>query len=224
MADITAILTGDAERRRGRAPAAEEQLKNAQESNLAGFLTGLASELANEQKPPEVRRLAGLILKNALDARDETRKADLQQKWLALDAGTRTAIKAQVWNTLGSPTPEIRHTGAQAVAKIAGAEIPAKQWPDLVTGLQIERRERGRARGLTPSDARGAGVHLRGDRRGSPERGGGERHAHRHLLRHAQRGAGCRGAARRDASRFRTRCTSRSRTSSGSTSATTSCR
>ena len=134
MADITAIPTATQSADAGARQAAEEQLKNAQESNLAGFLTGLASELANEQKPPEVRRLAGLILKNALDARDETRKADLQQKWLALDAGTRTAIKAQVGTPLGA-TPEIRHTGAQAVAKIAGAEIPP-QWPDLVTGLQ----------------------------------------------------------------------------------------
>ena len=148
MADITAILTATQSADAGARQAAEEQLKNAQESNLAGFLTGLASELANEQKPPEVRRLAGLILKNALDARDETRKADLQQKWLALDAGTRTAIKAQVWNTLGSPTPEIRHTGAQAVAKIAGAEIPAKQWPDLVTGLQSNVANAGAPAGL----------------------------------------------------------------------------
>ena len=62
MADITAILTATQSADAGARQAAEEQLKNAQESNLAGFLTGLASELANEQKPPEVRRLAGLIL------------------------------------------------------------------------------------------------------------------------------------------------------------------
>jgi importin subunit beta-1 len=53
-----------------------------------------------------------------------------------------------VWNTLGSPTPEIRHTGAQAVAKIAGAEIPAKQWPDLVTGLQSNVANAGAPAGL----------------------------------------------------------------------------
>ena len=56
MADITAILTATQSADAGARQAAEEQLKNAQESNLAGFLTGLASELANEQKPPEVRR------------------------------------------------------------------------------------------------------------------------------------------------------------------------
>jgi importin subunit beta-1 len=59
-----------------------------------------------------------------------------------------TSIKQQVWNTLGSNTPEIRHTGAQAVAKIAGAEIPAKQWPDLVTGLQSNVANTGAPAGL----------------------------------------------------------------------------
>ena len=31
---------------------------------------------------------------------------------------------------------EIRHTSAQVIAKIAGAELPKKQWPDLVQNLQ----------------------------------------------------------------------------------------
>lgn len=31
---------------------------------------------------------------------------------------------------------EIRHTCAQVIAKIAGAELPKKQWPDLVQNLQ----------------------------------------------------------------------------------------
>jgi importin subunit beta-1 len=136
MADITAILLATQSPEAGARQAAEEQLKNAQESNLAGFLTGLATELADEQKPPDTRRLAGLLLKNALHARDETRKSELQRKWLAIDSATRNAIKQIVWNTLGSNISEIRHTGAQAVSKIAAAEIPAKQWPDLVVGLQ----------------------------------------------------------------------------------------
>ena len=136
MADITAILTASQSPDAVARQAAEEQLKNAQEQNLAGFLTGLATELGNDQKPPEIRRLAGLILKNALNAKDEQRKQLLQQKWLQIDSNTRSTIKQHVWATLGSPIKEIRHTGAQAVAKIAGAEIPSKQWPDLVSGLQ----------------------------------------------------------------------------------------
>ena len=136
MADITAILQATQSPDANARQAAEEQLKQGQEQNPAGFLTSLSAELANEQKPPETRRLAGLILKNALDARDEGRKAELQQKWLEIDPNTRGGIKAAVWQTLGSPVSEIRHTCAQVIAKIAGAEIPQKQWPDLVQNLQ----------------------------------------------------------------------------------------
>ena len=57
MADITAILT--ATQSADAARAAAEGSSRTRRVNLAGFLTGLASELANEQKPPEVRRLAG---------------------------------------------------------------------------------------------------------------------------------------------------------------------
>ena len=62
--------------------------------------------------------MAGLILKNALDARDETVKADKQEKWVTMDANIRNSVKGCVWNQLGSPVQEIRHTCAQVIAKI----------------------------------------------------------------------------------------------------------
>ena len=80
--------------------------------------------------------MAGLILKNALDARDETVKADKQEKWVTMDANIRNTVKGCVWNQLGSPVQEIRHTCAQVIAKIAGAEMPKALWPSLVTDLQ----------------------------------------------------------------------------------------
>ena len=136
MADITAILQATQSHDANARVAAEAQLKAAQESNFPGFLTSLAGEIANEQKPPTTRQLAGLLLKNSLDARDENRKAELVEKWLQQDPTIRNQIKGAVWNTLSSSDPTVRHTSAQVVAKIAGAEIPAKQWPDLVQNLQ----------------------------------------------------------------------------------------
>jgi importin subunit beta-1 len=136
MADITAILQATQSHDANARVAAEAQLKAAQESNFPGFLTSLAGEIANEQKPPTTRPLAGLLLKNSLDARDENRKAELVEKWLQQDPTIRNQIKGAVWNTLSSSDPTVRHTSAQVVAKIAGAEIPAKQWPDLVQNLQ----------------------------------------------------------------------------------------
>lgn len=43
-----------------------------------GLLAMLAAELANGAKPAVTRQLAGLVMKNALDAKDEARKTDLQ--------------------------------------------------------------------------------------------------------------------------------------------------
>ncbi|MED6125272.1 Importin subunit beta-1 [Stylosanthes scabra] len=64
---------------------AEENLKQCQEQNLPSFLYSLAGELANDEKPAESRKLAGLILKNALDAKEQHRKIELVQRWLSLD-------------------------------------------------------------------------------------------------------------------------------------------
>ena len=110
MADITAVLSATTSPDAATREAAEAQLKQAQEQNLGAFLQSLANEVATEAKPLDSRRLAGLILKNALDARDETVKADKQEKWVTMDANIRNIVKGCVWNQLGSPVQEIRHT------------------------------------------------------------------------------------------------------------------
>lgn len=53
---------------------AERKLRHMQVTDAAGFLHSLSRELASADKPVDTRRLAGLILKNALDAKDEKRK------------------------------------------------------------------------------------------------------------------------------------------------------
>ena len=49
---------------------AELQLQAYQQQDYAGYLVALVSELANDAKPPETRQIAGLLLKNMLDATD----------------------------------------------------------------------------------------------------------------------------------------------------------
>lgn len=53
---------------------AEETLKQFQEQNLPGFLLSLSGELASDDKPVDGRKLAGLVLKNALDAKEQHTK------------------------------------------------------------------------------------------------------------------------------------------------------
>lgn len=73
-ADITALLQSAQNPDANLRTQAELQLKQFQEQNFPGFVFSLASELANNDKPIDARRLAGLILKNSLDAKDEKKK------------------------------------------------------------------------------------------------------------------------------------------------------
>ncbi|KAJ4842329.1 Importin subunit beta-1 [Turnera subulata] len=114
---------------------AEESLKQFQEQNLPGFLVSLSGELANDEKPVDSRKLAGLILKNALDAKEQHRKLELVQRWLALDNNVKSQVKACLLKTLSSPVPDARSTASQVIAKVAGIELPQKQWPELIESL-----------------------------------------------------------------------------------------
>lgn len=114
---------------------AEDSLKQFQEQNLPSFLLSLSGELANDEKPVDSRKLAGLILKNALDAKEQHRKFELVQRWLSLDPNVKTQIKACLLKTLTSPVSDARSTASQVIAKIAGIELPQKQWPELIGSL-----------------------------------------------------------------------------------------
>ncbi len=57
---------------------AEAALTQFEAQNYPAFLYSLAMELANTTKPADARQLAGLVLKNKLDAREELRKQELQ--------------------------------------------------------------------------------------------------------------------------------------------------
>ena len=138
MADITQILVNTQNPDQTVRSKAEQQLEQAKEANFSLYLSSLAKELSDESKPSEVRRLAGLILKNSIDSRSYQTKKSLQQKWLnQVDQNQRMEIKSMIFQALSSPVQEIRHTAAQVVAKFAAAEIPAKQWPELIPQLQL---------------------------------------------------------------------------------------
>ncbi|KAH9607527.1 hypothetical protein KSS87_017457 [Heliosperma pusillum] len=116
---------------------AEAGLKQFQEQNSSGFLLSLAIELSNDGKPIESRRLAGIVLKNSLDAKDASTKEHLAQQWVAIDANVKSQIKESLVRTLRSQAQEAWHTSAQVIAKVAAIEIPKKQWPDLIPSLLV---------------------------------------------------------------------------------------
>ncbi|XP_031494714.1 importin subunit beta-1-like [Nymphaea colorata] len=114
---------------------AEESLKHFQEQNFPSFLISLSGELSNDEKPVDSRKLAGLVLKNTLDAKDLQRKAELVQRWLSLDASVKAQIKTCLLRTLSSPALDARTTASQVIAKVAGIELRNNQWHELVGTL-----------------------------------------------------------------------------------------
>lgn len=114
---------------------AENTLGQFRDQNLPGFLLSLSVELSNDDKPTESRRLAGIVLKNSLDAKEAATKDQLVQQWIAIDNTFKFQIKSSLLNTLGSAVQEASHTAAQVIAKIASIEIPRKEWPELVGSL-----------------------------------------------------------------------------------------
>lgn len=114
---------------------AEESLNQFQDQNLASFFLTLSGELANNDKPVDSRKLAGLILKNTLDAKEQHRKSELVQRWLSLDVFVKAQVKGCLLQTLSSHVSDARSTASQVIAKIAGIELPHKQWPELIGSL-----------------------------------------------------------------------------------------
>ncbi|KAK9860363.1 hypothetical protein WJX84_011194 [Apatococcus fuscideae] len=114
---------------------AEEQLSSFRSRDLASYLLSLASELANNQKPAESRQIAGLLLKNSLDAPSEANKAELNRQWQALDQALKQHIKQLLLSALTAEEQVARHTSALAIAKVAAIELPVKQWQELIPKL-----------------------------------------------------------------------------------------
>eukprot|EP00879_Flechtneria_rotunda_P012371 GHRR01012918.1.p1 GENE.GHRR01012918.1~~GHRR01012918.1.p1 ORF type:complete len:702 (+),score=217.59 GHRR01012918.1:232-2106(+) len=114
---------------------AEQKIQQFQEQNYPGFLASLAAELSTAQKPADSRCLAGLVLKNTLDAKDEARKVELQARWSAVDNTLRNQIREALLTTLQTEPQDVRHTAALVIAKVAAIDLPQKAWPNLIQAL-----------------------------------------------------------------------------------------
>ncbi|TPX51644.1 hypothetical protein SeMB42_g00078 [Synchytrium endobioticum] len=114
---------------------ATKQLETLARDNFPLYMGLLAAELSNEQAIWTTRTSAGLALKNALTAKDETVLQELIQRWVAIDAERKNTIRTATVNALGSPELRAAHTAAQAVAAIAAVDLPRQEWQDLVQTL-----------------------------------------------------------------------------------------
>ena len=112
--------------------AAEAQLNQAQESNLAEFLRLMVEALANEQADENVRNLAGLGVKNSVWGESTEFQNQRSQAWLSIAPDFAGQIKGAVLQTLHSANAKAAHVSAQVVAAIGFSDVPEGRWPDLI--------------------------------------------------------------------------------------------
>lgn len=136
LPDVTPLLLNAQDPNADVRNQAEHQLRTFQEQNYPAFLASLAGELANVQKPALSRQLAGLVLKNSLDAKDDARRNDLHQRWNALDPNLKSNVREALLATLKTDSHDVRHTAALVTAKVAAIELPRKEWPTLIKSLE----------------------------------------------------------------------------------------
>ncbi len=103
---------------------AEARLQQFAQQNYAGYLIALAGVLASAQQAPEIRQLAGVVLKNSVQSTAEVKnvrsrlcllfsqprksiligepppQAELAQKWLATEQGAKAQIRQLLLATL----------------------------------------------------------------------------------------------------------------------------
>jgi importin subunit beta-1 len=130
MADLTSLLlaTQDPNTR----AQAEAKIKEAETNNVEEYFKALAQELAGEEKPKIARQLSGLLLKNALAAKDPSSNQEKRRRWAALPSGSRELVKQATTKALIAPDLDVGKAAAQVLAKIGSVEIPVNEWPGLV--------------------------------------------------------------------------------------------
>lgn len=133
--DITEVLLATQSHDGQKRNVAEGNIKQFEEQSFPQFLHELSAELSDESKPPVSRRLAGILLKNSLDANDSTRKEKCVQRWISVDPAIKLHVKGSLLMTLGSPVPDAHRSSSQVIAKVASIEIPRQEWPELIVSL-----------------------------------------------------------------------------------------
>lgn len=135
--NVTEILLAAQSSDHARRSEAEQVLKQAEESNFQGYLVTLADQLSGEENVAESRRLAGLIMKNTVDAKDRTRRVQLAERWKnQVDQPSKTHVRQALLRTLASLAPEARRAAAQVISKIAAIDLTTPgEWDSLITDL-----------------------------------------------------------------------------------------
>lgn len=135
--DLSSILLGAQSPDHAVRTQAETMLKEAEQTNFGTYLATLADHLAGNQNNPESRRLAGLIIKNCIHARDPSVRSQYLERWVqGIDEPGKAHIRRSLINTLSAQAPEPRRAAAQVIAKIAAMDMSRPGgWDTLINEL-----------------------------------------------------------------------------------------
>mmetsp|Transcript_78270 Transcript_78270/g.207728 ORF Transcript_78270/g.207728 Transcript_78270/m.207728 type:complete len:859 (-) Transcript_78270:145-2721(-) len=134
-----------------KCPAAEAQIRQAEQASVDQYFQALATELASRDKPLIARQLSGLLLKNGLSSKDPARDKELKSRWATLPVPTRSHVKEATTSALITPELDVGKAAAQVLAKIGAIEVPTGEWDGLVPLLLTH---------VTNEDARGRQIAL----------------------------------------------------------------
>lgn len=129
--NLIAILEKTVTADKNELETAQTYLEQAAQSNLPEFLKKLSDVLQHGGNSPVARMAAGLQLKNALTSKDGSVRNHYQERWLSFSADVRNYIKNNVLSSLGTENHR-PSSAAQCVAYVACAELPHREWPELI--------------------------------------------------------------------------------------------
>lgn len=114
---------------------AEQQLNAWCQSNFGEFAAALAAEIGAPGRPPEVRQMASVYLKNLLHGKSIQFVRDHHERWSRLDGEARQRVKAALLSSFSSGEPGAARHAAIAASEIAAIELPYEQWNEFVPAL-----------------------------------------------------------------------------------------
>ena len=114
--------------------AARNFLEQAAVHDLPNLLKELSNILHSSNYSEVARAQAAIQLKNAIYSKDESVKAQHQERWLQIPVDIRNLIKNNCFEALGTETKRPSQA-AQCVGYIACAELPRGLWDDCINRL-----------------------------------------------------------------------------------------
>lgn len=115
---------------------AEKELQVLQDDNLGEFVLSLASILVDESQQDYIRQLAGLVLKNAISAKDKRLNSEKSEKWIQLPVDITNIVKKKALDVLKNVNTSNNNTtvsraACQIVSIIAKIELCLDRWEEF---------------------------------------------------------------------------------------------